>query len=106
MSANTELVKEVSRSEDLIYGVTQVGTEAVQVCGPVSSDATGKLQRGLLIYADSGNSATVYVGGPTVSTATGMPIKPDRFLEMPIDDPSKIYLISSDTDQSVRWIGV
>ena len=106
MSANTEVTKEVSRTEDLRYGRRTVGTSATTLAERITTDSTGKTFRGVLIKCDANNTSPVYVGGVTVSAADGFPIQPGEFLELPVDDPSLIYVISDDSDQLIAWIGV
>ena len=57
-----------------------------------------------------GNTASVWVGGAGVtadSTATGgMPILPGDSLFVPIERPMSLFIISTDADQDVAWIGL
>jgi hypothetical protein len=47
----------------------------------------------------------VYVGDENVTTSSGFPILPGAAIELPVDDPSKIYVVSA-SPQSLAWMGV
>jgi hypothetical protein len=68
--------QEVSRSEDVKYGRTTVGTSAVPISIRFTGDETEKLRRGFLVKAAPDNSATIFLGGPTVTAEDGMPLLP------------------------------
>lgn len=55
------------------------------------------------IKALQGNSINVYIGGPTVTTSTGMELAPDDAYCMPTN-ASPFYVIASTTGASVSWI--
>lgn len=97
--------QEVSRSEDVKYGRTTVGTSAVPISIRFTGDETEKLRRGFLVKAAPDNSATIFLGGPTVTAEDGMPLLPGESLSIPADKPWLIYAISTDSDQALAWIG-
>lgn len=84
------------------FGHTVVGTSAKKLCD------IEKSFKGVLIRADGGNSATVYVGGPSVtanSSATGgFPLVAGAAIQIPFDDPSELYVISVNESQDVAWV--
>lgn len=55
------------------------------------------------IKALQGNSINVYIGGPAVTTSTGMELAPDDAYCMPTN-ASPFYVIASTTGASVSWI--
>lgn len=56
------------------------------------------------------NTAVVWVGGKGVTAdggATGgMPLPPGESMFLPVDDPTQIYLVSTDDNQDIAWITV
>jgi len=99
-----EITAETSPAADLKHGHTPVGTEAIPLCHSFIT------RRGVLVRADNANSANVFIGlGPNVSTNGengGMPLPPGTSLFVPVDDPSALYLISTDTDLDVARMAV
>lgn len=99
-----EITQETSPANDLKHGHIPVGTETVRLCHSFIT------RRGVLLRADSENTANVYVGnGPNIDTGGengGMPLPPGTSLFIPIDDPSVLYVVSTDTDQDLAWMAV
>ena len=98
-------VRETSAAKHLLYGRTVVSTSAI----PLTA-VTGPCNRGVLIRApglaeSDANSEIVYVGDENVTTSTGFPICPGAAIELPIIDPSKIYVITTGT-QRLAWMGI
>jgi hypothetical protein len=103
-------VKETSPSNRLAHGHTVVGTTPVPI-----STLTFKFVRGILLRAPGPNDLTpntdvIYVGKQGVtadSSATGgMPLLPGGVLELPLEDPSQVYVVSGSDNQDLAWMGV
>lgn len=104
-----EISKETSG--EFYAGHRTVGTSAVQLTG-----LGFNLNRGVLLRAPGSNdpapnTATVWVGpsGVTADANTesgGMPLPPGEALFIPIDDPRKLWLISTAASQDVAWMGM
>ncbi len=106
-------VKETSPAQDLKYGHTTVGPTAL----PVTPNSV-QLVRGILLRAPGPNDLVpnidvIYVGlksvtcsGSVGSATDGLPILPGGAVELPVDDPSKIYAISNTAGQDLAWMGV
>ena len=99
-----EILSETSPAVDLKHGHIVVGVEAV----PLSHSFT--IRRGVLVRAANENTANIYIGlGPHVRTSGaegGLPLTPGTSLHIPVDDPSALYVISTDTDQDLAWMAV
>ncbi len=85
---------------------SSVGTSAVQLTAAIAH-----LGKGVQIKADAANSGTVYVGGSTVTAdaadaTDGFPLSAGEGLLVPVDDPSKVYLIGSAAGQKVFFFAI
>lgn len=58
------------------------------------------------IKANAGNSGDVYVGRQGVSASNGYPLDAGEKVIIPVDDPSKIWVIGSADNQGVKWVAV
>ena len=99
-------VQETSPAKTMLYGRTVVGQSPIQL-----TIVTGPTVRGILIRApgigeSNVNTDMVYVGDYQVTVATGFPLTPGAAIELPIDDPSQIYVVSSSANQTVAWMAV
>jgi hypothetical protein len=106
-------IKETSPSGDLRHGHTVVGQTPV----PLSSVSV-KLVRGILLRTPGPDDFTtpnvdaVYVGRKGVTADTdpntgGMPMLPGSAIELPLEDPSEVYVVTSTaTPQDIAWMGV
>ena len=106
-------VKETSPAGDLRYGHVAVRATAVQI-----TPNSIQLVRGILLRAPGPddlvpNIDVIYVGlksvtcsGSVGSATDGLPILPGGAVELPVDDPSKIYAISNTAGQDLAWMGV
>jgi len=106
-------VKETSPAGDLRYGHATVGPTAT----PLTPNSI-QLVRGVLLRAPGPNDLVpnvdvIYVGlksvtcsGAVGSATDGLPILPGGAVELPIDDPSLIYVISNTANQDLAWMGV
>ena len=103
-----DIGKESAR--DLFYGHRQVGVVAHQL-----SDDSIPCNKGVLLRTPGPvdpvpNTACVWVGGEGVTASNaangGMPIPPGETLFVPIDDPARLWVISTDADQDVAWMAM
>ncbi len=105
-------IRETSPSGDLKYGTTTVGPTPV----PVTPNSV-ELIRGLLLRAPGSNDVLtpnvdcVFVGLASVTPGTnqptdGFPLTPGASIELPVSDPSKVFLVSQTPGQLVSWMGV
>jgi hypothetical protein len=103
-------VKETSPSNRLAHGHTVVGTTPVPL-----TTLTFKFVRGVLLRAPGPNDPVpntdvIYVGRRSVtadSAATGgMPLLPGHAIDLPVDDPTQVYVVSRSANQDLAWIGV
>jgi hypothetical protein len=83
-----------------------VGTTAVQL-----TTAAAHQSKGVQLKADAANSGTVYVGNSNVTAGTtdatdGFPLAGGEGLFVPVDDPSKVYVIGSAAGQNVFWFAL
>lgn len=100
-----EVTQETSPANNLAHGCKTVGTAAVSLCNRF------KTNRGVLVRADDGNSAKVWIGGRAVTPNTdegtgGLPLPAGQAIVIPIDDPSQLYVVSTSNGQHVAWMGV
>ncbi len=100
-------IRETSKTSEVKYGHTAVGTSAVQL----TTDGH-KFLRGIIIKADTNNTGVIFVGttsGVTANTNSetgGFPLSAGDAFEVPAEDPSNIHLISDTASQDVAWMGV
>ncbi len=103
--------------DKLRFGQTIVGTDAVQLTtAPNSVVLSFKTLRGILVRAlgssaesNSGqpvNTHPVWIGGEGVTPETGTAIPPGNAIVIPVDDPSKLWVISTGISQRVSWISL
>ncbi len=59
----------------------------------------------LWIRAAVANTAPVFVGGPGVTTANGYVLEPGGQFDVPVADPSKVYVVSA-AAQTVSFLWV
>jgi len=106
-----DIYKETSPSGDLKHGHTVVGVTAV----PLTNISLNCL-RGILVRApganDPGpNTHPVWVGRAAVTADSsegrgGIPILPGAAIILPVDDPSKVFVISTAAGQDIGWLCV
>jgi len=99
---------------DRIITVGAIATGSLASIGATALQLTSvsrKLLRGVKVKADSANSTNfVYVGlsgvtaGIAAPTTDGYKLAVNAEVEIPIDDPSKLYVIGSTTNLAVSWI--
>lgn len=104
-----EVTSEVSESEALYHGHTNVGTTRVKVCEDFPTN------RGIIIFSPgpgypNENTGTIWIGGAQVTADSGpkggIPLIPGGWMQLPVNDPSKLFVISDEEDQDIAWMGV
>lgn len=95
-----EIYSEAGRSSQLYHGVTAVSVTPVPIC------ANYPTSKGVLVMADAANTATIYVGKAGLTVDTGWPLPAGSGLHLSVDDPSKVFCLSTMANQYLRWIGV
>lgn len=104
-------IKETSPAKAIQYGHTTIGLTATQLT-PLSLS----LKRGVVLRAPGlndpvPNTGVLYVGkqGVTANASIvtdGIPMPPGATFEMPIDDPSQVYVVATVAGQDICWMGV
>ncbi len=89
---------------DIIHGAFTVGTTAMKLTEAAGTSTQG-LSNGVTIKADNGIAGTIYVGGPTVTTANGFPLTANQAIEMESLQAQSIWLVASQASQTGRFIG-
>lgn len=84
--------------QKLKTGIITVGTTATQ--GPDVTPAPG---REVVLSCPPTNTATVYVGDSDVSPTNGLPIEPDGAVLLCVSNLNKLYFISTQNNQQVRY---
>jgi hypothetical protein len=80
-------------------GQKTVGTSVVQLTA-----SERELKSGLLIKATSTNAASVFIGGPSVTTSTGYELVAGDEVKLFTPNGSKVYAISGTASQSVSFL--
>ena len=96
-SFNEDLIKGVEACSRVINGTMTAGVAAL----PISATATDI--NWIILY--NFGTATCYIGGSSVTTANGLPIRPQG--ETPIirvTDLSVLYMISGSAGQDIRYL--
>lgn len=57
----------------------------------------------LCVKGAPGNSLTVYIGGPAVTTSTGYPLAASESACFPIGNANKLYVVASNTGSTLAW---
>ena len=106
MSENIETIAAV----ELKHGHTVVGLTRIRL-----TSQQYRLIKGLVIRAPGAddpvpNTGRIWIGGSAVTADSnvgtgGMPLVPGESIELPVDDPTKIYAISDIATQDVAWMG-
>lgn len=76
-------------------------TVATVTAAAVSATAT-RGEAGLLVQAHPENGANVFVGGPGVSTGTGIVLEPGASLHIELSNAANLYAISAVDGQRLR----
>jgi hypothetical protein len=104
-------VKETSPSSEFTHGHAAVGMAPTPL---TTFPAT--FVRGILLRTPGAgdlvpNTDIVFVGRKGVTADSnagtgGMPMPPGSVLELPLEDPSQVYVVSLSASQDVAWLGV
>jgi len=104
-------LRETRKTVELRNGHKTVGTSAVQL-----TPQSFKAEKGILIRSPGAddptpNTAVVWVAQTPNVTADstgsgGYPLAPGESVSLPVNDPSKLYVISTAADQTIAWMGI
>lgn len=104
-------IRETVKTTELKSGHKAVGTTAVQL-----TIFSHKFLKGLLIRAPGDedpvpNTNLIWIGTAKVTADSnegtgGIPLPPGESLNLPVNDPSKVYIVSDAASQEVSWMGV
>lgn len=80
-------------------GTQSVGTTAVAIDGIASGPSKIKIR-------NNDQTKTLFVGGPTVTTANGLPV--DKLVTIDFDLPAgeQMFMISTENGHTVSWLRV
>lgn len=81
----------------VLSGVTTVGTAATEI--PTTSTMPWTLE-----IKNNDNTDAVYIGGPAVTTTTGLRLSKEERIELPLSPLDRVYAISTKAGHSVSWI--
>ena len=97
-------------AHDLFNGHCAAGVVARRLSAESTPCNKGVLLRTPSVVDPVPNTACVWVGGEGVTASNaangGMPIPPGQTLFVPIDDPARLWVISTDADQDVAWMAM
>lgn len=95
----------------ILAGATpKTGTKTVPTgtAEALTSSPAGGAKRaignGVAVQSLTTNTVAVYIGGSDVTTSNGWCLMPGGSISIPVDDPSKIYVISGSPSQEVRFM--
>ena len=104
-------VRETVNTKELKWGHKVVGATAVQLTA-----LEFEFTKGLLLRAPGSDDPTpntnfIWVGGAGVTADSnvgtgGMPIAPGESINLPVNDPTDVYVISDAASQEIAWMGV
>lgn len=84
----------------LYYGQQTSNTSAVQFTATSRS-----LTNGLIIQALSTNTASIFIGDKSVTTANGFELQPGQATSIAVNNQNLIYVVGSNATDKVCWIG-
>jgi hypothetical protein len=98
--------KSASPTKDMAFNHTVVGVTPVAL-----GNTAVKFVRGLLLRAPghddvTPNTGVIFIGDRNVTVATGLALIPGASIELPVDDSSLIYVVSTHADQDLAWLAV
>jgi diaminopimelate epimerase len=82
----------------LFSGQTSVGTAATLIDGIAYNNPV------LLHIHNNDNTASVYIGGPDVTTSNGLRLVKEDSLEITLHQANTIYCVSTKSGHVVSWI--
>jgi hypothetical protein len=80
-------------------GSQTVGTAALQI------DGVSQFQAHIHIR-NNDSTKTLYIGGPDVTTANGLPIDKLTTMQFALPPGESMFMISTDTGHSVSWLRI
>lgn len=80
-------------------GRNTIGTAATLVDGTSNSSYR-------LIVQNDDNTNTLYLGGSTVGTATGLSLQKLETLDLLLSAGSELYAVSTKTGHSISWLKI
>lgn len=83
---------------------SSIGTTALQL-----TTVAVECANGVIVKAANANTGTIYVGNSDVTAAgadgtAGMELGAGESVQLPIDNPSDVWVIASTTGQKVFWM--
>jgi hypothetical protein len=88
--------------DDFYTGSGSVSGTSAPIIAPAYAHEAYK---GVMVRAAVTNSAPIFVGPSTVSAATGYRLTPGEELLVPVNDPSKVYVVGTPGD-GFSWLAV
>ncbi len=82
---------------------TGQGTSGSTAAPLLASGYSIKVHKSVIVRATADNSVSIYVGPSGVTTGTGYILKAGESVTILIDDPSKVFVVSTDT-ATYSWI--
>ena len=95
-----EIMRISNRAEDFVWGRHGRAGGSAIVSRPVRPPAIPQHRH------SHKHNPRCFIGGPTVSEATGYELESTDRVEIFADDPSKIFVVSCDSDAEVFWYGI
>lgn len=90
-------------------GMTSVRGNFVKAVPSVTAEAVGDATSpepvtGFIVKAPAANAAGsyVYIGGPSVTTADGLPLEPGESIFLPVHRCAGLYCLGSEADLELR----
>ena len=82
---------------------TGQGTSDATAAPLVGPGFSFEADKKVVVRASASNSASIYVGPSGVTTATGFALTAGESVEVWVDDPAKVFVVSAAT-QTYSWI--
>ncbi len=78
-------------------GTQSVGTTAVAIDGTSAAPSKIKIR-------NNDSTKTLYVGGPTVTTANGLPVDKLTTIEFDLPAGEQMWMVSTENGHTVSWL--
>lgn len=78
-------------------GTQSVGTTAVAIDGVSASPSKIKIR-------NNDSTKTLFVGGPTVTTANGLPVDKLTTIEFDLPAGEQMWMVSTENGHTVSWL--
>jgi hypothetical protein len=82
-------------------GQGSVGTTSQPI---VAAGFAHKTYKGVTLRASPSNTGVIYVGMQGLKTTTGFSLPAGEKVEIPVDDPSKVYVVADAAGQGYSWL--